>query len=105
MQVETHHGPFILISRSWVVRLSGVSSCDVRLGLGLEVSWKRVGMDLGAAQREGRGKEKPKKVDFENGLAVLVEKGFLSFNVSNPGYGVPPHKPESIFPWPHQESL
>ena len=47
------------------------------LGLGLEVSWKRVGMDVGGAPREGRGKAKPKKVDFENGLAVLVEKGVL----------------------------
>ena len=63
MQVETHHGPLILISVSWVVRLSGVSSCDVRLGLGLEVSCKRVGMDVGGAQGEGRGKEKPKVGD------------------------------------------
>ena len=91
MQVETHHGPLIMISGSWVVRLSGVSSCDVRLGLGLEVSWKRVGMDVGGAQGEGRGKEKPKKTSIlKNGLAVLVEKGFLSFIVSSPGSGVPP---------------
>ena len=92
MQVETHHGPLILISVSWVVRLSGVSSCDVRLGLGLEVLCKRVGMDVGGAQREGRGKEKAKKSILKNGLAVLVEKGFLSFIVSSPGSGVPPRK-------------
>ena len=62
MQVETHHGPLFLISGPCVVRLSGVSSRDVRLGLGLEVSWRRVGMEVGGAQREGRGKEKSKKV-------------------------------------------
>ena len=90
MQVETHHGPLFLISGSWVVRLSGVSSRDVRLGLGLEVSWKRVGMEVGGAQREGRGKEKSNKVILKNGLAVLVGKGFLSFIVSIPGSGVPP---------------
>ena len=65
MQVETHHGPLILISGSLVVRLSGVSGCDVSLGLGLEVSWKRVGMYVGGAQREERGKEKAKKMYFE----------------------------------------
>ena len=52
-----------------------------------------------------RKKGSQKKVTLKNGLAVLVEKGFLSFNDSNPGYGVPPHKPESIFPWPHQDSF
>ena len=52
-----------------------------------------------------RRKGSQKKVILKNGLAVLVEKGFLSFNVSNPGFGVPPHKSESISPWPHQDSL
>ena len=65
MQVETHHGPLILISRSSVVRLSDVNTYDLSLGLGLEVSWKRVGMYVGGAQREERGKEKAKKMYFE----------------------------------------
>ena len=65
LQVETHRGPLILISRSWVVRLGGVSGCDVSLGLGLEVSWERVGMDVGGAQSEGEERRRPKKSIFE----------------------------------------
>ena len=57
------------------------------------------------ASVENERRKGSEKVIWENGVAVLVEKGFLSFNVSNSGFGVPPHKPESIFPWPHQDSF
>ena len=41
-------------------------------------------------ERREREREVSKKVILKNGLAVLVEKGFLSFVVSSPGSGVPP---------------
>ena len=41
-------------------------------------------------ERREREREAQKKSILKNGLAVLVEKGFLSFIVSHPGSGVPP---------------
>ena len=67
-----------------------MSHSSVSLGQELEVSWKSVGMYGGGVRREGKKKGKSKKVILKNGLAVLVEKGFLSFIVSSPGSGVPP---------------